>query len=166
MTTTTLTLGEATLTVETSALFAAWAEKNLRPASPQPSHPAPRQGERYIGTVIRPDGSGHYLYRMPLNNDQRLDWDEAMTYALHQGGELPDRVEGALMFATRTPGEFADEAYWTREHSAGNDAYAWCQLFSGGSQYGDHKISPLRVVLVRRVAIAELRGRPLADGPA
>ena len=45
MTTTTLTLGEATLTVETSALFAAWAEKNLRPASPQPSHPAPRQGE-------------------------------------------------------------------------------------------------------------------------
>lgn len=156
MSTTTLNLGAAQLTVETEALFRAWLEQNLGIAHPDatlPTHPAPNEGERYVGTIIRVDGSGHHIYRMPIERGKEMKWDKALDYAAEKGGELPDRVESALLFATRDAGEFEHEWYWTREQHAGDVAYAWCQFFDDGDQSYDLKLNEHRVVLVRRVAI-------------
>ena len=154
--TTTLDLGGAQLTVDTQALFRAWLEKTLgRSNAPtaQPTHPVPNEGDRYVGAILRADGSGHHLYRLPLEKGLKKTWPEALAYATEQGAELPDRVESALLFNTREDGEFEREWYWTREQHAGDDAYAWCQTFGLGGQNYDLKDDELRVVLVRRVAI-------------
>ncbi len=156
MNTTTLDVGGAQLTVATEALFRAWLEKNLgipQPAAPQPIQPAPGEGERYVGTIIRADGTGHHIYRLPIERGKKMKWAKAMEYAKEKGAELPDRVEGALMYATREDGEYEPEWYWTREQHAGYVDYAWCQDFGGGGQGDDRKDGDCRVVLVRRVAI-------------
>lgn len=156
MNTTTLDVGGAQLTVATESLFRAWLEKNLgitQPAAPQPVQPAPAEGERYVVTIIRADGTGHHIYRLPLERGKKMKWAKALEYAKEKGAELPDRVEGALLFATREEDEYEPEWYWTREQHAGNDACAWCQTFAGGTQDGYRKDDGYRVVLVRRVAI-------------
>jgi hypothetical protein len=156
-TTTTLDVGGAQLTVATESLFSAWLEKNLgistQPAAPQPVQPAPAEGERYVGTIIRADGTGHHIYRLPLERGKKMKWAKALDYAKEKGAELPDRVESALMYATREEGEYEPEWHWTRDQHAGSVVYAWCQLFDGGGQYFSHKDGAYRVVLVRRVAI-------------
>ncbi|MBI4997828.1 MAG: DUF1566 domain-containing protein [Rhodocyclales bacterium] len=160
MNTTTLDVGGAQLTVATEALFRAWLEKNLgitQPAVPQYPAPAANEGERYAGTIIRADGSGHHIYRLPMTVAIKVKWAEAMKFAEEQGAELPDRVEGAMLFATREKGEFEPEWYWTREQYAGYDGYAWCQYFGDGNQYSLHKDDDARVVLVRRVAIQSIQ---------
>jgi hypothetical protein len=115
--------------------------------------PAANEGERYIGTILRADGSGHHIYRLPIVRGQNMTWNDAMAYAKDQAAELPDRVEGALMFASREEAEYEEAWYWTREQHAGNDDYAWCQNFGYGYQSYYHKSLSNRVVLVRRVSI-------------
>ena len=156
METTTLNIGGADVTVETKALFRAFLEKHLgipQHPSAQPAPPAPNEGERYVGTIVRADGTGHHIYRLPIEHGKKLSWAKAMEYAKEQGAELPDRVEGALLFATKEDCEFEAEWYWTREQHAGYDACAWCQYFLDGHQDYSPKGYDFRVVLVRRVAI-------------
>lgn len=156
MTTTTISMGGAQLTVETEALFRAWLEKSLgipHLTTPQPIPPTPAEGERYIGTIISADGSGHHLYRQPIERGKKMKWAKALEYATERRAEVPDRVESALMFATREEGEYESEWYWTREQLAGSVDSAWCQGFGSGSQDIIHKGYDCRVVLVRRVPI-------------
>jgi hypothetical protein len=158
MNTTTMTIGSAQLTVDTQELFRAWLEKHVtRSPAPAPLiRPPLNEGERYVGAILRPDLTGYHLIRMPLTVAIKLKWKAAMDHAAEKGGELPDRPEAALLFATREEGEFAEEWYWTREQHAGSDDYAWCQNFAGGNQHGNHKDGQYRVVLVRRVPIESL----------
>jgi hypothetical protein len=153
MNTVTIELGGAQLTVAIEELFRAWLEKHItQPALTLPQH-APAADERYVGTIMRADGIGHHIYRLLIQRDQNITWYEAMIYAKEQGAELPDRVEGALMFATREDDEYEDAWHWTRDQHASNDTYAVCQNFGTGLQGGDYKSGRNRVVLVRRVAI-------------
>lgn len=159
MTITTMTIGGAQLTVDTQELFRAWLEKHIpKPAAaaltrPALTRPPLNDGERYAGAIIRPDLTGYHLIRMPLDVAVKVKWKAAMAHATEKGGELPDRPEAALLFATREEGEFADEWYWTREQRAGDDGFAWCQDFAYGSQLINLKDVQCRVVLVRRVPI-------------
>ncbi len=150
----------AKLSVSRDALFQAWMEKNfpapmiagtlasfVSPIAP----PNPHEGERYAGAILLPNRTGHHLFRMPMETAIKVKWKPAMEYAAEKTGELPDRVESALLFATKTEGEFEPEWYWTRETHAGYDGYAWCQAFNNGYQDYYHKASQCRVVLVRRV---------------
>jgi hypothetical protein len=153
----TIKLGTTQLTVTTEELLHAWLEKNItitQSAAHTPPAPAsPITGERYIGAIMYADGTGHHIYRLPIQLGQTMTWNDAMDYAKEQGAELPDRVESALMFATREVGEFRAWPYWTRDQYAGNGDGAWCQTFNNGHQSYDHKDGSNCVVLVRRVAI-------------
>lgn len=154
--TTTLELGGAQLVVDTKALFEAWMEKHFdKPVAHDLTFPALREGERFVGTIVRPDGSGHHIIRMAAEPGKRLNWKDAMAFAAEKGGELPDRPEAALMFATARK-DLEEEWYWTREQHAGSAAYAWVQLFGYGLQGNTRKGTQCRVVLVRRVPIESL----------
>ena len=151
MTTTILSIGGAQLTVATEELFRAWIEKHITTPAVAIARPSLQEGERYVGAIIRPDLTGYHLIRMPFTVTSKVKWQAAMDHAAAESGELPDRPEAALLFATRETAEFANEWYWTREQHVGNVNFAWCQSFDGGSQHSDHKSLWYRVVLVRRV---------------
>ena len=108
--------------------------------------------ERYVGTIISADGSrAHHLILLPGDNDD-ADWQTQMDWAKSIGGELPDRVESALLFASMKD-EFKADWYWTREQHAALSIYAWMQLFNFGTQYGYRKGISYRARAVRRLAI-------------
>lgn len=78
-----------------------------------------------------------------------------MEWAGEQGGELPNRVECALLFAT-LKSEFEEKWYWTRETHASDSASAWCQYFDHGSQLNAHKDSiPCPARAVRRLPVGD-----------
>lgn len=98
-----------------------------------------------------------------LHNDQRaalvlLPGDEeknhanAVAWAAEQGGVLPSRIDGIVLFKNLR-GEFKRDWYWTSEEVAGDADCAWIQLFSYGGQSGGRKSYVFRCRAVRRVAI-------------
>ncbi len=117
--------------------------------------PTLADGERLVATIIAPTGRREHIIRMAaaVQTNDELTWKAAMKFAKDAGGELPDRVEGALLFATKEEGELEPDWYWTREQHAGDESYAWIQSFDYGGQTNSHKGDEFRVVLVRRVAI-------------
>jgi hypothetical protein len=120
------------------------------------AYPRPplNEGEIYIGAIISADGSrNHHIILLP-GELKAATWEHAMTWADENGGELPDRVEGALLFATMKD-EFQPEWYWTRDTRASTSDYAWMQGFISGSQngYGNRQGYSFRARAVRRLAI-------------
>ena len=97
-----------------------------------------KQGEAYVGTITTPGEYGSYHLILLPGDVSTANWAEAMKWAEEQGGELPNRVEGALLFATRKS-EFEEKWYWTRETHVDDDASAWCQHVGGGGQDDSHK---------------------------
>ena len=53
--------------------------------------------------------------------------------AKKKGGELPDRVEQALLFRDHKD-KFKEQAYWSGVSHADDDACAWSQSFNWGNQ--------------------------------
>lgn len=117
--------------------------------------PELRPGERLIATIIIPNGRREHIILMAkeVQTNKEMTWQAAMDFAKDAGGELPDRVESALLFATKEEGEFELDWYWTREQGAGFGSYAWVQSFDYGYQDDYRKDNKYRVVLVRRIAI-------------
>ena len=124
----------------------------------QPSYPITipfptlNQGEKFIGVIISADGSKRHALILLPGEKTDIKWAEAMNWAKSLGGELPDRCESALLFATMKD-EFSPEWYWTREQHATDSGYAWGQTFYYGSQYISHKSYEGRARAVRRLAI-------------
>ena len=114
--------------------------------------PVLRPGEIYVGAIISADGSrSHHIILLPGDHDD-ANWNDAKAWTESIGGELPDRVESALMFATMKD-EFKPDWYWTRTQHASYSAYAWVQYFTDGSQdYGRQSLS-IRARAVRRLEI-------------
>jgi hypothetical protein len=114
--------------------------------------PLLNDGEIYVGAIISADGSkNHHIILLPGESDD-VDWKDAMEWAASIGGELPDRCESSLLFATMKD-EFKPEWYWLREQHANHSNSAWCQHFSSGNQGNYYKISMLRARAVRRLPI-------------
>jgi hypothetical protein len=111
-------------------------------------------GEHYAGLILTADGApSHHLVLLPGDHDD-TNWDEAMAWAKEQGGDLPNRVESALLF-NQSKDQFKQECYWTNEQHASYSDYAWCQSFSYGSQDNISKGYELRARAVRRVKIGD-----------
>ena len=109
-------------------------------------------GEEYVGLIVSADGSKkHHLFLLPGERES-INWKDAKEWAKSIGGELPDRCEGALLFATMKD-EFKSEAYWTREQHAADSGCAWYQNFSYGYQGGSVIGNVLRARAVRRLEI-------------
>lgn len=115
--------------------------------------PELKPGEKFVGVILSADGSRRHALILLPGEIEDANWKKASEWAIRQGGELPDRVEGALLFATLQD-EFKPELYWTREQHAGLNDFAWCQYFSYGHQnYGTLKDNQCRARAVRRLAI-------------
>ena len=119
------------------------------------SLPRLNAGEQYVGSIINADGKKReHIILLPgeITGD---NWDNCMTWAASIGGELPDRVESALLFATLKD-QFAEEWYWTREQYAHYDGFAWMQDFNDGYQDDIYKSTKYRARAVRRVYLTEV----------
>jgi hypothetical protein len=116
------------------------------------SAPVLKPGEKFVGVILSADGSRRHAVILLPGEIEDAHWKRANEWAAEQGGELPDRVEGALLFATLKD-EFKSEWYWTREQHAGGGACAWCQGFGDGGQFSYHKGNQQRARAVRRLAI-------------
>ena len=143
--TTTLTIGGAELTVDTAELFRAWYERHIvKPMAL--AIPAPRPGERYITSIMQPDGRMRHAFLLP--GEAKKNWKDGMAWAKEQGGDLPDRIVDAFL-KTHMPEEFKQEAYWMNEQHAGSSLFAWYQSFLNGFQFTSTKDDELLVRAVR-----------------
>ena len=116
------------------------------------SKPDLAEGEVWIGAIIAADGRAHHIVLLPGECDD-IDWQAAKDWATEHGGDLPNRVEGALLFSAARD-EFQKDAYWMCELHAAVSGYAWCQGFSIGTQASSHTFSQLRARAVRRIPLS------------
>ncbi|MGB2832953.1 MAG: hypothetical protein WBC07_08350 [Methylotenera sp.] len=108
--------------------------------------------EKWLGVVISASSlKKQHIILLPDHKDE-INWQDAKNWAESLGGDLPDRVEQALLFKCMKD-EFEEEAYWSNETHHKNTEWAWCQLFYHGHQHSYTKYSKLRARAVRRVSV-------------
>jgi hypothetical protein len=111
------------------------------------SRPPLRDGEQYIGAIITASGELRHTILMPDEID--ATWDKSMEWAQTRGGDLPNRIEQAMLFAN-FKNEFKPEWYWSNTEYAADAGFAWSQNFGSGDQYYGHKSVELFARSVRR----------------
>lgn len=126
------------------------AAKKTKPVVATLARPALEKGEEYIGAIIGADGKGHHIILLP--GDELGTHADMLAWAKKQGGDLPDRVEQALLFRDHRS-KFQRDWYWSGKQLAGDESYAWCQLFTDGYQDWNHVSDLCRARAVRRVPI-------------
>lgn len=112
--------------------------------------PELKEGETYIGAIINADGTGHHIILLPGDNDD-ANLEEQKKWAESIGGELPNRIEQAIMF-DKHKDQFKEEWYWSSMEHAIYPSAAWCQSFNYGSQDSYLRGNELRARAVRRLA--------------
>jgi hypothetical protein len=136
---------------EQSRLSALIAEFEQLPAPCLPEGIALSIGERYLCSITRPDGKICHTILLP-SEFSAANWDDQMELAKAVGGDLPSRVEQALLLECM-PEEFKKEAYWSNTQHSGDSDYAWYQNFYVGNQVSNPKDYKLRARAVRRSVI-------------
>ena len=132
-------------------------EANQKIASAYPitlNLPELNTGEIYVGAIISADGTKRDHIILLPDTKEEINWQDAMEWAKSIGGDLPNRCESALLFATMKE-QFKAEWHWTNEQHADYSVYAWVQGFTNGSQYYDRKSNELRARAVRRLSVIE-----------
>jgi hypothetical protein len=161
----TLNLGEAEVRVPREAAVMAYLEQQLDRARPltvglsafvdrvtaaEPAIGAAHQGGVYAGRSLH-EGRAVELVLLPGDRDE-ITWPDAVAWAEEQGGTLPSRIDQIVLFKN-LKSEFEGTYYWSGEHRADDERWAWSQHFSdGGQDYGD-KVTKLRARAVRRLPI-------------
>lgn len=112
--------------------------------------PPLNDGEVYVGAIIKPDGTGNHIILLDGDNDD-ANWNTQMEWAKSKGGDLPDRVEQALLFKHHKD-QFKEDWYWSNTQHE-DPRVAWYQTFDDGDQYSDYTSLTCRARAVRRVAI-------------
>ena len=116
-------------------------------------------GGLYAGIARGADGAPDYHLILGPEAPKALTWDAACQWAValdfagHRDFTLPARREQSLLFAHLRE-EFQETWYWSDEPYAGDEAYAWVQVFGFGTQYGYRRKSDhYRARAVRRVPL-------------
>lgn len=109
-------------------------------------------GEKFVGVIVSADGKYRHALILLPGEAEPANWKAQMDWAKSIGGDLPDRVESALLFATLRD-EFKPEWYWTNEQHAAYSGYAWLQGFGDGVQTSTRKSNRYRARAVRRSPI-------------
>ncbi len=110
------------------------------------------EGETYIGAIGDAAGNLQHIILLPGDHDEDT-WQGAMDWAKSLGGDLPNRVEQAMLYAHHR-GEFERDWYWSNTSHEDDDAYAWHQYFTNGDQLTNHKaLNSCRARAVRRLPI-------------
>lgn len=125
------------------------------PRAPRKAHnalsrPALKKGEVYVGAIINAAGKGHHV--ILLEGDVQKNHADAMAWAKEQGGDLPDRVEQALLFRDHRD-EFKRDWYWSNTPYERDSGCAWYQGFDYGYQSASTVSYASRARAVRRVPI-------------
>lgn len=107
------------------------------------------EGETYIGSIGNAAGEIYHIVLLPGDNDD-AKWQAQMDWAKSIGGDLPNRVEQAMLFAHHKP-LFRETWYWSNQPD--DDGWAWCQHFRNGGQYDGPTSTALRARAVRRLPI-------------
>jgi len=118
--------------------------------------PTMNEGETYIALIGNANGEAYHLILLPGDND-RARFDTQLEWAKSIGGDLPDRVEQAVLFK-HFKSEFQEAGYWSNTVCEPDDdeeesSWAWSQTFGYGSQYCNLKSYGLRARAVRRLPI-------------
>lgn len=113
--------------------------------------PALNEGEIYAGAIIKPDGTWHHIILLDGDNDD-APWQDQMDWAKSIGGDLPSRVEQALLYDCLRD-RFKSDFYWSNEQHESNSNLAWGQYFDNGYQSYWYKHTSYRARAVRRVVI-------------
>jgi hypothetical protein len=104
-------------------------------------------GEIYVGRI-----NDQHIVLLPGDNDN-ANWQDALDWAKSIGGDLPNRIEQAMLWANHRD-QFQEDWYWSNETHEQDSAYAWCQDFGYGEQISNHKDDVLcRARAVRRLPI-------------
>lgn len=112
--------------------------------------PELKEGEIYSGAIIGANGHGHHVILLSDHPKESMIWKEAMDWAKTVGGDLPTRIEQALLFSQKKA-EFANSWHWSNMRRVADADYVWCQGFYYGSQVYFHKDITLLARAVRRV---------------
>ena len=117
----------------------------------QIAKPPLNEGEIYIGLIGDANGEAYHLVLLPGDNDDathqaQLEWAKSI------GGDLPNRIEQAMLWANHRD-QFQKDWYWSNESHNDGSAWAWCQDFSNGYQVSDNQDYELRARAVRRLPI-------------
>ncbi len=111
--------------------------------------PETSDGEVYVGLIGDQKGNAYHLILLPGDDGER-NWKDAKEWATSIGGELPNRIEQAMLWAN-CRSEFKRDWYWSSE--AEESGWAWYQGFDLGHQYDFHQYGELRARAVRRLPI-------------
>jgi hypothetical protein len=107
-------------------------------------------GGLYAGIVTAADSAPYALILLPDKPAKRLAWQPAKDWATTLNATLPNRVEGALLFAN-LGSHF--EPYWHWLETQYSESSAWNQDFGYGYQYGSGKKYEARARAVRRLVL-------------
>ncbi|WP_028456553.1 DUF1566 domain-containing protein [Chitinilyticum litopenaei] len=113
--------------------------------------PPLNEGEIYVGAIGDQSGDVYHLILLPGDHDED-DWQAQMDWAKSIGGDLPNRIEQAMLWA-RLRDQFQENWYWSNETHHRDAGCAWYQYFHGGYQSSLHKGYALRARAVRRLPI-------------
>ena len=117
----------------------------------QLSLPPLADGEIYIGAIGDAQGNLHHVILLPGDNEN-ANWQAQKDWAASIGGDLPTRIEQAMLWASFRD-QFKKDWYWSNEEHRAASGCAWCQAFGHGHQYLNRKVNVLRARAVRRLPI-------------
>jgi hypothetical protein len=111
------------------------------------------EGEVYVGAIGDKNGDFYHVVLLSGDNDD-ANWQAQMAWAKSIGGDLPNRIEQAMLWANHRD-QFQKAAYWsnTPDDDPDYSGWAWCQYFCNGCQYRDRQDVELRARAVRRLPI-------------
>ena len=109
------------------------------------------EGETYVGCIGDAAGNLHHVILLPGDNDgttheAQLEWAKSI------GGDLPSRIEQAMLFANHRD-QFKKDWYWSNEQHHTEFGWAWYQYFRLGDQLSYLRSSAFRARAVRRLVI-------------
>lgn len=113
--------------------------------------PKLKENEIYAGAVINPDGTGHHIILLDADS-YYATWQLQMNWAKKQGGDLPNRVESALLF-NKLKDRFKPEWYWTNDQHDSYFDYAWYCNFGNGVQNYHFNSDVMRAKAIFRLDI-------------
>lgn len=109
------------------------------------------EGEIYVGAIGDKNGDFHHVILLPGDNGDAT-WEAQMEWAKSIGGDLPTRVEQAMLWANFRD-QFQKDWYWSNEVHHREPGWAWCQSFGYGCQYDLRQGYEFRARAVRRLSI-------------
>ena len=105
--------------------------------------------EIYVGAIGDAAGNLYHVILLPGDNDDTT-WEAQMEWAKSIGGDLPNRIELAILWANHRD-QFQKDLYWSNETHHSEPGWVWYQSFACGYQHGLRHGHEFRARAVRRV---------------